>query len=37
VGRLGAVVVLTLGAVGAAGPATLPALRWPAIEDLRHL
>jgi putative ABC transport system permease protein len=34
---LGGVVVLTLGAVGAAGSATLRALRRPAIEELRDL
>jgi putative ABC transport system permease protein len=34
---LGGVVVLTLGAVGAAGAVTLRALRRPAIEELRDL
>jgi putative ABC transport system permease protein len=34
---LGSVVVLTVGAVGAAGAITLRALRRPAIEDLRDL
>jgi putative ABC transport system permease protein len=34
---LGGVVVLTLGAVAAAGSATLRALRRPAIEELREL
>lgn len=34
---LGGVIVLTIGAVGAAGAATLRALRRPAIEELRDL
>ena len=36
-GYLGAVVLLTVGAVGVAGAATLRALRRPAIEELRDL
>ena len=34
---LGAIAVLTIGAVTAAGAATLRALRHPAIEDIRDL
>jgi putative ABC transport system permease protein len=36
-GYLGALVLLTVGAVGAAGAVTLRALRRPAIEELRDL
>jgi putative ABC transport system permease protein len=36
-GYLGAVVALTVGAVGTAGAATLRALRRPAVEELREL
>jgi putative ABC transport system permease protein len=34
---LGGVILLTVGAVGVAGAATLRALRRPAIEELRDL
>jgi putative ABC transport system permease protein len=36
-GYLGAVVAITVGAVGTAGAATLRALRRPAVEELREL